>query len=81
LPFKCNLQRYTKELGHEDAETKRTYYEVKDPATGESTVGRLLHLTPWGGCQIGYMCDQNLTYGLHSLPGGGVRFGTCATRT
>jgi hypothetical protein len=25
-------------------------------------------LTP-GGCQIGYMCDQNSTYGLHSLPG------------
>jgi hypothetical protein len=26
-------------------------------------------LTP-GGCQICYMCDQNSTYGLHSLPGG-----------
>ena len=26
-------------------------------------------LTP-GGCQIGYMGDQNSTYGLHSLPGG-----------
>jgi hypothetical protein len=25
-------------------------------------------LTP-GGCQIGYMGDQNSTYGLHSLPG------------
>jgi hypothetical protein len=23
-----------------------------------------------GGCQIGYTCDQNSTYGLHSLPGG-----------
>jgi hypothetical protein len=22
-----------------------------------------------GGCQIGYVCDQNSTYGLHSLPG------------
>jgi hypothetical protein len=28
-----------------------------------------LSLTP-GKCQIGYMCDQNSTYGLHSLPGG-----------
>jgi hypothetical protein len=26
-------------------------------------------ITP-GGCQIGYMCDQNSTYGLRSLPGG-----------
>jgi hypothetical protein len=26
-------------------------------------------LTP-GGCQIVYMCDQNSTYGLHSLLGG-----------
>jgi hypothetical protein len=25
-------------------------------------------LTP--GCQIGFMCDRNSTYGLHSLPGG-----------
>jgi hypothetical protein len=33
-----------------------------------------------GGCQIGYMCDQNSTYGLHSLPGC-VRLVTCATRT
>jgi hypothetical protein len=32
------------------------------------------HVTP-GGCQIGYMRDQNSTYGLHSLPGG-VRFVT-----
>jgi hypothetical protein len=36
-------------------------------------------LTP-GRCQIGHMCDQNSTYGLHSLPGG-VRLVTCATRT
>jgi hypothetical protein len=28
-----------------------------------------LSRTP-GGCQVGYMCDQNSTYGLHSLPGG-----------
>jgi hypothetical protein len=28
-----------------------------------------LPLTP-GGCQIGYVCDQNSTDGLHSLPGG-----------
>jgi hypothetical protein len=41
-------------------------------------VGRAA-LTP-GGCQIGYMCDQNSTYGLHSLPGG-VRLATCATIT
>jgi hypothetical protein len=34
-------------------------------------------LTP-GGCQMGYMCDQNSTYGLHSLPGG-VRWVTCTT--
>jgi hypothetical protein len=33
-----------------------------------------------GGCQIGYTCDQNSTYGLRSLPGG-VRLVTCATRT
>jgi hypothetical protein len=26
-------------------------------------------VTP-GGCQIGHWCDQNSTYGLHSLPGG-----------
>jgi hypothetical protein len=38
-----------------------------------------LSLTP-GGCQIGYMGDQNSTYGSHSLPGG-VRLVTCATRT
>jgi hypothetical protein len=31
-------------------------------------------LTP-GGCQIGHMCDQNSTYGSHSLPGD-VRLGT-----
>ena len=35
-----------------------------------STVGRGWGFTPVG-CQIGYMCDQNSTYGLHSLPGGG----------
>jgi hypothetical protein len=29
-------------------------------------------LTP-GGCQIGYMCDQNPTYGLHSLTPGGCQ--------
>jgi hypothetical protein len=27
-------------------------------------------LTPGRGCQIGYTCDHNSTYGLHSLPGG-----------
>jgi hypothetical protein len=26
-------------------------------------------LTP-RGCQVGYMCHQNSTYGLHALPGG-----------
>jgi hypothetical protein len=36
-------------------------------------------LTP-GGCQIGYMCDQNSTYGLRSLPGG-VRFVTAYQRS
>jgi hypothetical protein len=41
--------------------------------------GGRVALTP-GGCQIGYMCDQNLTYGLRSLPGG-VRLVTRATRT
>jgi hypothetical protein len=25
-----------------------------------------LHALP-GGCQVGYMCDQNSTYGLHAL--------------
>jgi WD40 repeat protein len=34
----------------------------------EGSTGRVA-LTP-GGCQIGYTCDQNSTYGLHSLPGG-----------
>jgi hypothetical protein len=34
-------------------------------------------LTP-GGRQIGYTCDQNSTYGLHSLPGG-VRLVTWTT--
>jgi hypothetical protein len=28
-----------------------------------------------GGYQVGYVCDQNSTYGLHSLPGG-VRLDT-----
>jgi hypothetical protein len=36
-------------------------------------------LTP-GGCQVGCMGDQNSTYGLHSLPGGG-RLVAWATRT
>jgi hypothetical protein len=31
------------------------------------------------GCQIGYMCDQNSTYGLRSLPGG-VRLVTWGPR-
>ena len=29
-----------------------------------------------GVCQIGYMCDQNSTYGLHSPPGGVQRLVT-----
>lgn len=29
--------RYREALGYEDPKTKRTYYDVKDPSTGEST--------------------------------------------
>jgi hypothetical protein len=43
-----------------------------------ASTGRVA-LTP-GGCQICYMCDQNSTYGLHSLPGG-VRFVTYMAHT
>jgi hypothetical protein len=47
--------------------------------TSESPPANRVALTP-GGCQFGHTCDQNSTYGLHSLPGG-VSLVTRATRT
>jgi hypothetical protein len=42
---------------------------VSDWLHGPPELDLWVALTP-GGCQIGCMCDQNSTYGLHSLPGG-----------
>jgi hypothetical protein len=41
----------------------------KAAASPEATPALRVALAP-GGCQIGHMCDQNSTYGLHSLPRG-----------
>jgi hypothetical protein len=52
-------------IGRDGRRTHRATVPVLRPSM-QHDVGRVGALTP-GGCQIGYMCDQNSTYGSTPL--------------